>query len=59
MLKYAQKSGVLSEQINPQTGEQMSATPLTWSQAEYAKTILDLDEKLKMINGIKPEICYV
>ena len=59
VLKYAQKSGVLSEQINPQTGEQMSATPLTWSQAEYAKTILDLDEKLKMINGIKPEICYV
>ena len=57
VLKYAQKSGVLSEQINPLNGQQMSATPLTWSQAEYAKTILDLDEKLKGINGIKPKGC--
>ena len=47
MLKYSQKSGVLSEQINPENGEQMSATPLTWSQAEYVKTILDLNQKLK------------
>ena len=34
-------SGVLSEQLHPFTGEQLSATPLTWSHAEYVRTIMD------------------
>lgn len=33
-------SGVLSEQLHPFTGEQLSANPLTWSHAEYVRTIM-------------------
>lgn len=35
-------SGVLSEQVNPTTGEHVSVTPLVWSHAELINTILDL-----------------
>lgn len=35
-------TGVLSEQINPYNGEFISVAPLTWSQAEYVSTLLDL-----------------
>ncbi len=33
-------SGVLSEQLHPFSGEQLSATPLTWSHAEYVRTVM-------------------
>lgn len=51
-IKNALPSGVLSEQLNPFTGEQLSATPLTWSQAEYVKIILELIQKLKELRKI-------
>jgi glucoamylase len=51
-IKNALPSGVLSEQINPFTGEQLSATPLTWSQAEYVKIVLELIQKLKELRKI-------
>ncbi len=35
-------SGVMSEQINPETGDLISVTPLVWSHAEYINTVLDL-----------------
>lgn len=35
-------SGVLSEQVNPLNGSQVSVAPLTWSHAEYVATLLDL-----------------
>lgn len=35
-------TGVLSEQINPYDKQFISVAPLTWSQAEYASTLLDL-----------------
>ncbi|MFA6338654.1 MAG: glycoside hydrolase family 15 protein [Candidatus Paceibacterota bacterium] len=44
--KYAQKSGVLSEQINPNTGEQLSVAPLTWSHAEFVVTTIKYLDKL-------------
>jgi GH15 family glucan-1,4-alpha-glucosidase len=33
---------VLSEQVDAYTGSQLSVAPLTWSQAEYVSTLLDL-----------------
>ena len=36
----ALRSGILSEQLNPYTGEQVGAAPLTWSHAEYIRTII-------------------
>lgn len=41
------KFGMLSEQINPDTGEAISATPLTWSHAEFVRTLLEYDKKRK------------
>lgn len=35
-------TGVMSEQINPETGEHLSVAPLTWSHAEHLATILDM-----------------
>ena len=38
--RSALRSGILSEQLNPYTREQVSAAPLTWSHAEYIRTII-------------------
>ncbi len=38
---YAGASGVLSEQLDPTTGDMLSSTPLTWSHVEYIRTVLD------------------
>ncbi len=40
-------AGVLSEQLHPYTGEQLSANPLTWSHAEYVRTIMLYHQKLE------------
>lgn len=39
---HALPSGMLSEQVNPITGETVSVTPLVWSHAELVNTVLDL-----------------
>lgn len=49
VVKHAEESGVLPEQINPYTGEGMSATPLTWSHAEFVTTIIMYLDKLKQL----------
>lgn len=36
------QTGVLSEQVDSYSGAQLSVAPLTWSQAEYVSTLLDL-----------------
>ena len=45
--KYASSSGMLSEQLQPYTGEQLSATPLTWSHSEYVMTIIKYLDRLE------------
>lgn len=46
VITHSPLSGVLSEQLHPFTGEQLSATPLTWSHAEYVRTIMYYHEAL-------------
>ncbi|MDX1766259.1 MAG: hypothetical protein R3313_04895, partial [Candidatus Saccharimonadales bacterium] len=36
------KSGILPEQIHPDTSTHLSVQPLIWSQAEFMNTVLDL-----------------
>jgi glucoamylase len=36
---HALPSGVMAEQLDPFTGEPLSASPLTWSHAEYVMTV--------------------
>lgn len=40
--EHAYTTGVLAEQVVPDTGLSTSIAPLVWSQAEYMATILDL-----------------
>ncbi|MDO8572584.1 MAG: glycoside hydrolase family 15 protein [bacterium] len=47
VVEYSLPSGVLSEQLDTFTGEQISAAPLTWSQAEYVITIIKYLDKLE------------
>ncbi len=49
----ALRSGILSEQLNPYTGAQLSAAPLTWSHAEYIRTVIMYMRKLDEL-GISP-----
>ncbi len=41
-ISHALHSGMLSEQVHPETGFALSVTPLVWSHAELINTILDL-----------------
>jgi len=41
-LEHTTESGVLSEQVNPSNGSQVSVSPLVWSHAELVNTILDV-----------------
>lgn len=46
-------SGMLSEQLNPYTGEPLSATPLTWSHSEFVRTVIEYDKKMKSFDSSK------
>ena len=53
VVDHALESGVLSEQLDPFTGEQLSAAPLTWSHAEFVVTIIDYLDKLEEMGVCK------
>lgn len=46
-VKHAGPSGVFSEQLHPYSGEQLSATPLTWSHSEYIMTVIKYLDRLE------------
>jgi oligosaccharide amylase len=50
VLKFRYSSGVLAEQLNPYTGESLSATPLVWSHAVYVETVLLYLERKKELD---------
>lgn len=45
--KHATSAGLLSEQINPYTGEGLSVTPLTWSHAQYVLAVIEYLQRLE------------
>jgi GH15 family glucan-1,4-alpha-glucosidase len=49
-------SGVLPEQVNPYTGEIVSAAPLVWSHAEYVISVIQYLERLEKLGICKA--CY-
>jgi GH15 family glucan-1,4-alpha-glucosidase len=50
---HSPQSGVLSEQLHPFTGEQISANPLTWSHAEYVRTFMYYHQALERLGLCK------
>ncbi len=45
-------SGALAEQLNPYTGEPISATPLLWSHAEYVLAITEYLNKYQELSAL-------
>ena len=48
-VERAESTGVLGEQFDPNTGETLTVSPLTWSHAEYLSTCLDWAEKYRSL----------
>jgi GH15 family glucan-1,4-alpha-glucosidase len=48
-VSHATQSGVLAEQMQPDTREQLSASPLVWSHAEYVLTVKAYLDKLEQL----------
>jgi glucoamylase len=44
-------SGVLPEQVHPETGEFLSVSPLTWSHGTLVAAVLDYVEKTQALGG--------
>lgn len=47
--RHGLQSGVLSEQLHPETGDPVSVAPLTWSHAEYVWTTLSYSERQQQL----------
>jgi glucoamylase len=43
-MEHTSHSGMMSEQIDPQTGEALGVSPLVWSHAAFVDTVLLLSE---------------
>ncbi len=48
-LDRALPTGILPEQVHPQTGAPLSVAPLTWSHATLCDTLQDLAERLRQL----------
>jgi oligosaccharide amylase len=55
VVKQSTNSGVLPEQLNPTTGQHLSATPLTWSHSEFVSTIINYLEKLEELEILEQD----
>jgi oligosaccharide amylase len=51
--RFATKTGILPEQVHPYTGAPLSVSPLTWSHATYAETVLLYVKKEKELEKMK------
>ena len=47
-------SGTMAEQLHPYTGEPLSVSPLTWSHAEYVRTVQEYIERHAHANLCPP-----
>ena len=51
--KHSLSSGVMSEQLHPDSGSHLSIAPLTWSHSTYINTVIDYLEKLEELGICK------
>ncbi|MBM3261331.1 glycoside hydrolase family 15 protein [Candidatus Kaiserbacteria bacterium] len=57
VVRYAQPSGILAEQLNPKTGAQASASPLVWSHASYVSAILKYLDRIEELGICFHKVC--
>lgn len=55
VVDHASSTGVLPEQIDPHTGEHLSADPLTWSHSEFVSTVINYLEKIEELGILAQE----
>jgi len=55
-VKYANPAGILPEQLDPYSGEHLSASPLVESHGEFVTTVISYLEKLEELGVCKA--CY-
>ncbi len=48
--RHARPSGVMAEQLHPRTGEPLSVSPLTWSQAAYVMAVEEYLDRVRRLN---------
>ncbi|TSC86032.1 MAG: glycoside hydrolase 15-like protein [Microgenomates group bacterium Gr01-1014_16] len=53
VVSHSLPSGILPEQLHPESGAPLSATPLCWSHAEFVTTVINYLEKLEEL-GLCP-----
>ncbi|MDQ7055451.1 MAG: hypothetical protein Q9M89_02720 [Persephonella sp.] len=46
VVRRQSQAGLLAEQYDPETGNPLSVTPLTWSHAGFCYTVQNLNEKI-------------
>ncbi|ACV64313.1 glycoside hydrolase 15-related [Desulfofarcimen acetoxidans DSM 771] len=44
---FAMETGIMPEQLNPETGEPLSVAPLVWSHSTFVQTVLEYISKYK------------
>ncbi len=49
--RHARPSGVMAEQLHPHTGEPLSVSPLTWSQAAYVMAVEEYLERERRLTA--------
>jgi GH15 family glucan-1,4-alpha-glucosidase len=52
-VKHAKASGLLSEQLQPESGAQLSVSPLVWSHSEFVLTVIGYLDKLEELGICK------
>ncbi|OAT81854.1 glycoside hydrolase family 15 protein [Desulfotomaculum copahuensis] len=53
---YALDTGVMPEQVHPETGEPLSVAPLTWSHGSFVIAVVEYLEKYRELTG---DVCAV
>lgn len=51
--RFAYKTGVMPEQVHPETGHHLSISPLTWSHAEYVLTLYAYTHRAKNVPELR------
>jgi len=49
--RHARPSGVMAEQLDPHTGEPLSVSPLTWSQAAYVLAVEEYLDRARALSA--------
>ena len=59
VVKRARPSGILGEQVHPETGEPLGVAPLSWSHAEVVAALVEYLEKRSYLNERSGKMLHI